>query len=198
MSLTINHQTNDISATSGSVTLDGSAVGGGGGAMTFISTTELSSSATSVSFTGLDNTYPVYKLFYNYEKSSTSAQYLMWKGAISGSAVSNIYSYHLLVHASEDQDYGNSYTGSLCQNNDGLLVSGELTFYGIGESNTPIIAHGHGIVGDRSSEPYMNNQLHAGMGEAQTGTWNGIELVTFFAGGAQAGAKFSLYGIKDS
>ena len=29
MSLTINHQTNDISATSGSVTLDGSAVGGG-------------------------------------------------------------------------------------------------------------------------------------------------------------------------
>jgi len=31
MSLTINHQTNDISATSGSVTIDGSAVGGGGG-----------------------------------------------------------------------------------------------------------------------------------------------------------------------
>ena len=30
MSLTINHQTNDISATSGSVTIDGSAVGGGG------------------------------------------------------------------------------------------------------------------------------------------------------------------------
>jgi len=30
MALTINHQTNDISATSGSVTIDGSAVGGGG------------------------------------------------------------------------------------------------------------------------------------------------------------------------
>lgn len=32
MALTINHQTNDISATSGSVTVDGAAVGGGGGA----------------------------------------------------------------------------------------------------------------------------------------------------------------------
>jgi len=31
MALTINHQTNDISATSGSVTIDGAAVGGGGG-----------------------------------------------------------------------------------------------------------------------------------------------------------------------
>ncbi len=34
MALTINHQTNDISATSGSVTIDGSAVGGGGGPIT--------------------------------------------------------------------------------------------------------------------------------------------------------------------
>jgi hypothetical protein len=32
MALTINHQTNDISATSGSMTIDGAAVGGGGGA----------------------------------------------------------------------------------------------------------------------------------------------------------------------
>jgi hypothetical protein len=29
MSLTINHQTNDISATSGSVTIDGASIGGG-------------------------------------------------------------------------------------------------------------------------------------------------------------------------
>jgi len=196
MALTINHQTNDISATSGSVTIDGSAAGGGG-AMTFISTTELSSSATSVSFTGLDNTYPVYKIFYNYERSSTTTQYVMWRGTISGSSVNSIYSYHLLVNAAEDQDTGNNYTGSIFQLNDGLLGSGELTFYGIGESNTPITAHGNGLVGDRSSAPYMNNQLHAGMGEAQTGTWDGIELVTFFDS-LPSGTKISLYGIKDS
>ena len=196
MALTINHQTNDISATSGSVTIDGAAAGGGG-AMTFISTTELSSSATSVSFTGLDNTYPVYKIFYNYERSSTTTQYVMWRGTISGSSVNSIYSYHLLVDAAEDQDTGNNYTGSIFQLNDGLLGSGELTFYGIGESNTPITAHGNGLVGDRSSAPYMNNQLHAGMGEAQTGTWDGIELVTFFDS-LPSGTKISLYGIKDS
>ena len=34
MALTINHQTNDISATSGSVTIDGAAAGGGGGPVT--------------------------------------------------------------------------------------------------------------------------------------------------------------------
>ncbi len=34
MSITINHQTNDISASSGSMTIDGSAVGGGGGGVT--------------------------------------------------------------------------------------------------------------------------------------------------------------------
>ena len=51
MSLTINHQTNDISATSGSVTLDGSAVGGGG--TEFISSTDVSSAATA-NFTGFD------------------------------------------------------------------------------------------------------------------------------------------------
>ena len=32
MAITINHQTNDISATSGSLTIDGAAAGGGGGA----------------------------------------------------------------------------------------------------------------------------------------------------------------------
>ena len=31
MSVTINHQTNDISATSGSMTIDGAAISGGGG-----------------------------------------------------------------------------------------------------------------------------------------------------------------------
>lgn len=53
MSLTINHQTNDISATSGSVTLDGSAVGGGGGSWNLISTTTVSSAAASVDFTSI-------------------------------------------------------------------------------------------------------------------------------------------------
>ncbi len=171
--------------------------GGGGGAMTFISTTELSSAATSVIFTGLDNTYPVYKLFYNFVRSGTTTQYIMWRGAISGSAVSSIYSYHNIKSDSSGSNYGNAYTGCLFNSNDGLLASGELTFYNIGESNTPITAHAHSLVGDRASGIYMFNQVHAGMGEAQTGTWNGIQITTFFDQ-LPSGAKFSLYGIKDS
>lgn len=63
MSLTINHQTNDISATgSGSVTIDGAAVGGGGGgAWNLISTTTVSTAVTSVDFTSISG-YKTYAL----------------------------------------------------------------------------------------------------------------------------------------
>ena len=172
-------------------------ISAGGGAMTFISTTELSSAATSVIFTGLDNTYPVYKLFFNFERSGTTSQYIMWRGAISGSAVNNLYSYHNILSDDTGYDYGNAYTGCLFIDNSGLLASGELTFYNIGESGKPIYAHGHGLEGDRSSAPYMRNSVHTGMGESQTGTWNGIQITTFFDQ-LPSGAKFSLYGIKDS
>jgi hypothetical protein len=53
MAITINHQTNDISATSGSLTIDGSAVGGGGGAWNLISTATVTSSVSSIEFTGV-------------------------------------------------------------------------------------------------------------------------------------------------
>ena len=51
MAITINHQTNDISATSGSLTIDGSAAGGG--AWNLVSTTTVTSAVTSVDFTSI-------------------------------------------------------------------------------------------------------------------------------------------------
>ena len=166
-------------------------------AMDLIQTVDVTTATASVSFTGLDNTYSVYKLFYNYVRSETNTQYIMWRGTISGTAVEDIYSHHIIVNADSDTDYGNAYTACAFQHNNGLLASGELTFYGIGESNTAITAQGHGIVGDRAAAPYMNNQVHAGMGEAQTGTWNGIQIVGLFYN-IPAGAKFNLYGLKDA
>jgi len=189
--ITVDAQGRVTAAANGS---GGGGGGGGGGAMTFISTTVLTSTATSVSLTGLSNTYPVHKVFYSYVKPDTTAQYLMWKGNISGSAVSSIYSYH---NEGMDADYGNAYTGSLIAEHQGLLASGEITFEGIGESNTAITARAHSLIGDRSSSPYMKNSLHSGMGEAQTGTWDGITLTTFFQQ-FPVGTKISLYGIKDS
>ncbi len=52
MALTINHQTNDISATSGSVTVDGAAVGGGGGADLYAAET---TGATDPTATGTES-----------------------------------------------------------------------------------------------------------------------------------------------
>lgn len=57
MSVTINHQTNDISATSGSLTIDGAAVGGG--AYTLLSTATVSTALTEV-VVALSGTYQEY------------------------------------------------------------------------------------------------------------------------------------------
>jgi len=62
MSLTINHQTNDISATSGSVTLDGSAVGG---AYNLLSTTTANNSSGSITIGNaslFSSTYTSYEI----------------------------------------------------------------------------------------------------------------------------------------
>jgi hypothetical protein len=52
MAITINHQTNDISATSGSLTIDGSTAGGGG-AYELIASQNATSFVSSISFTGI-------------------------------------------------------------------------------------------------------------------------------------------------
>jgi hypothetical protein len=53
MSITINHQTNDISASSGSMTIDGSAVGGGGGVTGFTSADNTASPNNTVNVASL-------------------------------------------------------------------------------------------------------------------------------------------------
>ena len=98
MSLTINHQTNDISATgSGSVTIDGSAIGGGG-SWNLISTTTVSSAVANVDFTSIGS-YNRYVLLWDctldgaqlskiqiYDNGSlvTSSDYVMQRSRMSG------------------------------------------------------------------------------------------------------------------
>ena len=59
MALTINHETNDISATSGSVTLDGSAAGGGGTSLLSTSTVSSSVSQVDITLAGSHDIYMV-------------------------------------------------------------------------------------------------------------------------------------------
>jgi hypothetical protein len=59
MALTINHQTNDISATSGSVTIDGAAAGGGGTSLLSTSTVSSSVSQVDITLAGSHDIYMV-------------------------------------------------------------------------------------------------------------------------------------------
>ena len=92
MALTINHQTNDISATSGSMKIDGSAVGG---AWNLINTTTVTSNVSTVDFTSIGS-YKRYVLKWDctmnnaalakiqiYDNSSllTSSNYVMMRAA---------------------------------------------------------------------------------------------------------------------
>jgi len=73
MALTINHQTNDISATSGSVTIDGAAAGG---ALNHISTQTITSSTASVTFSSVSG-YDYYKIFFSGDLSTGGGQLRM-------------------------------------------------------------------------------------------------------------------------
>jgi len=84
MSLTINHQTNDISATSGSVTIGGAAVGG---ALELIATLTASNSST-LDFTGFDaSKYSNYQFYFQSIKPNT--QYVSLKALASTDGGSN-------------------------------------------------------------------------------------------------------------
>lgn len=77
MALTINHQTNDISATSGSVTLDGAAAGGG--SYSLLSTTNVTSGVASIDLS-LSGSYKKYVIdYFGLETSSDADAYLQMR-----------------------------------------------------------------------------------------------------------------------
>lgn len=94
MSITINHQTQDISATSGSVTVNGNAVAN---SMTLISTATASSSAT-IDFTGLTSAYKNYKVIVNNAVPASATNLCLRTSTNNGtsydSGAGNYYSTH--------------------------------------------------------------------------------------------------------
>lgn len=89
MALTINHQTNDISATSGSVTLDGSAVGGGN----FVLVSETTVSSHTGSFVFTKSTYSAYERIIIY-----------FQNMITSTAVGTFFRPYLRIGGSYDAD----------------------------------------------------------------------------------------------
>ena len=89
MALTINHETNDISATSGSVTLDGSAAGGGN----FVLVSETTVSSHTGSFVFTKSTYSAYERIIIY-----------FQNMITSTAVGTFFRPYLQIGGSYDAD----------------------------------------------------------------------------------------------
>jgi len=185
MALTINHQTNDISATSGSVTLDGSAVGGG--ALNHISTQTVTSSTASVTFSSVSG-YDYYKIFFD-GNLTTGGGNLKLRIYDGGTEITTGYR------------TGIDRTG-------GGALSGNAAFFHI----TDITARNQIIaeidIGANTSNPRMISQHYSEESGSQTlGISGGIQTATvtnlngfkiYPTSGSISSAKISLYGVTQS
>lgn len=192
MSLTINHQTNDISATSGSVTLDGSAVGGGGGAAVVVGHTTTSSSTSAVSFSSLDDTYTSYRLVMNWYHGSAVSTYPNIR-FYDGSTV--------LTGYQVQRYYGQNQSNSTAQNDISLLVetshqyfSSAVNIWGIGHTNKPLILNAQSY-GNASANAVA--ECGANLAAASGVTPDKIEIRATWSD-IPTGAEITLYGLKSS
>jgi len=182
MALTINHQTNDISATSGSMTIDGSAVGGGGGgAFNLISTTTISSAVSSIEFTGL-TTYANYFILLS---ASMNYSTLTMRYGINGTYDSG-NNYKNLTSSTGTAQFDVNTTGNR------YGVFGNLYIYDLARTSTSNYRRGgytfNGMVAASSGNSLRE---HYGGYWGQQGS-NCIELTASFNNGT-----ISLYGISE-
>lgn len=187
MALTINHQTNDISATSGSVTLDGSAAGGG--SWNLISTTQVSSAVASVAFTSIGS-YNRYVLNFHCTLSSASQPKIQIYD--NGSVVTS-------SNYSMDRHYPG---GSLSANTTGFIGSGDLlsvigTFQIDTSSPRGLIMmelNGFTSTGDSASIQYTAGGMKSTYSITDI---DGFNFTTTTGTSIISSGTFSLYGISE-
>ena len=204
MSLTINHQTNDISATgAGSVTIGGSAVGGGG-AMTYISTQTVTSATAQVEFDLSSASYASY-IIKAYDCAFTAAptntscvDFTFYDGAYDSASVGtnrmsirhqNGREFTTTISTSSPWAYNLSLDAGSAQTT--ATKFGFIADIG-GKTNSPIKVDAMFAIGSSTSSaprlrgiaPNTTNNMHYMIVKPSS--------TTFAAG------KFILYGIKDS
>ena len=192
MSLTINHQTNDISATSGSVTIGGAAVGGGGGgALELVTHTVTSSSATSVIFDNLNDDYVTYRLMMDWVLSSQQNSYPNLRFYDGSTALTN-YTTHR--SATNNQNTSSSQSEiNLVYETSSYYFNSIVNIWGIGLTNKPIQ-----VSAVTNSSTSANSLVDVGAYRAATNvTPDKIEIRATWSN-IPAGARFTLYGLKSS
>ena len=169
------------------------AAGGGGGAMEFISTQTTGSSVASVSFTGLGSTYNHHKLVMSWTYG-TSTSFLATIDFLDDSTDIGTIS-HMSRH------YGNSTSTQAAQNYFGMNLEttgesflAEWNIYGLGETNKPLYGIGRSFV-DASANGTA--QLSFWKDAVSGETVDGI-IIKALWGDIPSGAKFTLYGLKNS
>lgn len=192
MSLTINHQTNDISATSGSVTIGGAAVGGGGGgALELVTHTAVSSTASSVIFDSLNDDYATYKLVMNWTLASQQNSYPNIR-FYDGSTVLSSYGVQRVAAASQSNQTGQSDI-PLTYETSMLYWSSVTYIHGIGLTNKPLFLQSTSY-GSASANAIC---LTGGYRAATNVTPDKFEIRASWSN-IPAGANLTLYGLKKS
>ena len=184
MALTINHETNDISATSGSVTLDGAAAGG---ALSHISTQTVTSSTASVTFSNVSG-YDYYKIFFDGDLSTGGGQ-LRMTFLDGGTEVTTGYNTVLVRNGGSNTgtDAAHMFVSDFTSRSQ---IIAEISIGG-DTSNPRIISSFSG----REGGNYIVG-VSSGMQTASVTTLNGFKI---FAGtGTIDAAKISLYGVSQS
>lgn len=184
MSLTINHQTNDISATSGSVTIGGTAVGGAG-VHTLINTTKITSTTANITVTGIDAKYKIV-LVKLALRGGSNASGLSMKFGIDGTiATGNIY-----TTGSNSVGYMQICAGAAKQQN-----AGHLEIFNLGDSGArTVVFKKLAEMTDDFTEMYSND----GKFSTRNNTaYNTFQLYGTFGSSFTSGFV-NTYGIADS
>jgi len=203
MSITINHQTNDISATSGSITLDGAAAGGGG-SMTYISTQTVTSATAQVEFDLSSSSYGSYIIkahdcaFTASPGSEYCLYFIFYDGAYNPSSISTnrmslLYQRYGESGGARESSSAWSYNTTLRSGTSPTTATkfGFIADIG-GKTNSPVKIDGMFVTGTSvSAAPRIT-------GIAPNPTNNMNYVLVKPSSSTFATGKFILYGIKDS
>jgi hypothetical protein len=198
MSVTINHQTNDISATGGSLTIDGAAVGGGGGVWNLISTTTVTSDVSSVNFTGLTD-YDHYVAVIDKLYMSNSSRDLEVQILDSGTPDTTSYRWEHYYGSQGSWTSVQSTNGSSIVllrdvgSSDELMASASINISGLNATNRAVV-YSTGVSQLNATGRY-GPQIASGSNYGNGAVRNGVRFKA--TSGSISGGVFALYGISN-
>jgi len=191
MGVTINHQTNDISATSGSLTIDGAAAGGGG-VLEVISHQVTTATVTEVVISSIPSTYKSYKLIMNWTLGSTASSNPNLT-FFDGTTQLTGFTMYRATAASQTNQTGQSKV-PLVRELSMSVFAVEADIWGLGQDNTSLI-----ISGQTYSNATANAVCEFGAFRAgASGTAADKIAIKASWTNIPAGAVITLYGLRGS